>query len=278
MVRTTITLTRYREPNKLIFETLGALAGQQEVNAVVLFFDQNPDAETASICQSLNSGNIRFAYCSLDPHGLSRARNKAIEACETDTLLFIDADAVAEPAWASSLVSTLLQDNVGIAGGRILPQWHKPPLLITKARVVLEQYSILDYGDGMMPVPKIVGASFGIHLGRLGKEACFDERLGRQNDILLGGEESDLCARVRNTGLRIIYQGKAVVHHQVLPERVRYSWIFRRIFYAGVNRAIQGGMPSPTHRMTMWDYAFMPLVMVPYALGYQKGLRLRRQW
>jgi hypothetical protein len=29
--------------------------------------------------------------------------------------------------------------------------------------------------------------------------------------------------------------------------------------------------------MALWDYVFMPLVMIPYALGYLKGLQLRRQ-
>ena len=277
MVSTTITLTRHDEPNRLIVGTLKALALQENVSAVILFFDQRPDAETASLCQSLDSENIRFNYRPLEPCGISRARNTAIAACKTETLLFIDADAIPDPGWAASLAEALLPDNVGIAGGRILPEWHKPPLLITKARTVREQYSMLDYGDDMLQVPRVVGASFGIHLERLGQEARFDEDLGRRNGLLLGGEESDLCTRARDAGLQILYQGKAVVHHQVLPERIRYRWIFRRLFYAGVNRALRGGMPSPSHRMTLWDYIFMPLVMIPYALGYRKGLQLRRQ-
>lgn len=277
MVRTTITLTRHDEANKLIFETLRALAGQENVEAVVLFFDQQPEAETASVCRSLDSENIRFDYRPLEPCGISRARNTAIRACKTETLLFIDADAIPDPGWAASLAGTLLQDEVGIAGGRILPEWHRPPLLISKARIVFEQYSMLDFGNGVLPVPRVVGASFGIHLERLGQEARFDEDMGRQNGVLLGGEESDMCARARAAGLQILYQGMAVVHHQVLPERIRYRWIFRRLFYAGVNRALRGGMPSPSHRMTLWDYVFMPIVIIPYALGYRKGLQLRRE-
>lgn len=277
MVSTTITLTRHGEPNRLIFGTLKALALQEDVRAVVLFFDQIPNAETASLCHSLDSENVRFNYRSLEPCGISRARNTAIRACRTETLLFIDADAIPDPGWAASLAGTLLQDNVGIAGGRILPVWHRPPLLISKARIVFEQYSMLDFGNGVLEVPRVVGASFGVHLERLGQEARFDEDLGRQDGLLLGGEESDLCTRTQAAGLQILYQGKAVVHHQVLPERIRYRWIFRRLFYAGVNRALRGGMPSPSHRMALWDYVFMPLVMIPYALGYLKGSQLRRQ-
>jgi hypothetical protein len=27
--------------------------------------------------------------------------------------------------------------------------------------------------------------------------------------------------------------------------------------------------------MTAWDYVFMPLVLIPYALGYRKGISMR---
>mgnify|MGYP001827054842 FL=1 len=275
MLRTTITLTRYREPDELLFATLRGLTIQKDVDADVLFLDQNPGAAAEAFCHELDSGHIRFDYRRAQLRGISHARNLAIENCTTPTLLFIDADAIAEPDWASNLVRTLLPDGTGVAGGRILPEWHKRPLLMARAHIVYEQYSMLDHGNDLIPVSRVVGASFGINIEHLGREARFDEDLGRQNGILLGGEESELCARAVEAGLGVMYQGKAVVRHQVLPERIRYSWIFRRLYYAGVTRALRGGAPSPAHRMTAWDYVFMPLVLIPYALGYRKGISMR---
>jgi glucosyl-dolichyl phosphate glucuronosyltransferase len=275
MIDTTITLTRHREPNELIFKTLAGLANQQDVRASILFLDQSPDDETAIFCNDHNSDNITFDYRPLEFVSLSHARNIAIEACKTDTLLFIDADAIARFDWANKLAETLHLEGVGIAGGRIFLVWHKKPLFITSARVVHEQYSMLDYGSGMMSVPKIVGASFGINIHRMGREARFDEKLGRREGMLLGGEETDLCHRAIRAGLNVMYQGNAIVDHQVLPDRVTYHWIFRRLYYTGVNRAMLGGAPSPTHRMTVWDYVLMPIVLVPYTLGYLKGQGMR---
>lgn len=276
MLRTTIALTRHSEPNELVFGTLQALARQKDIEARILFLDQQPDAETAALCRSLGSDRIRFAYRRQKACGLSHARNVAIEDCDTPTLLFIDADAIAEPDWARELTRTLLQEKAGVAGGRIVLQWHRPPLLITRARIVAEQYSMLDHGAGMMEVPGIVGAGFGMNLAHLGSAARFDERLGRQGGGLLGGEESDLCRRVLAAGFSILYQGRALVYHQVPGERVRYRWIFRRLFYSGVTRALRGGGPSPKHRLAVWDVVFMPVVLVPYMLGYLKGRSLRR--
>jgi GT2 family glycosyltransferase len=275
MIDTTITLTRHRESNELIFKTLAGLANQQDIRARILFLDQSPDDETATFCNHQNSDYVTFDYRPLEPVSLSQARNIAIEACRTETLLFIDADAIARPVWANKLAETLRLDGVGVAGGRIFLVWYKKPLLITRARVVHEQYSMLDHGAGMMPVPKIVGASFGINIQRMGREARFDERLGRREGTLLGGEETDLCLRAIRAGLDVMYQGKAVVDHQILPDKVTYRWILRRLYYAGVNRAMLGGAPSPTHRMTVWDYVLMPIVLMPYTLGYLKGLGMR---
>lgn len=275
MIDTTITLTRHRESNELIFKTLAGLANQQDVRASILFLDQSPDDETAKFCNDHNSDNITFDYRPLESVSLSHARNIAIEACKTDTLLFIDADAIARFDWANKLAEALHLDGVGVVGGRIFLVWYKKPLLITRARVVHEQYSMLDHGAGMMPVTKIVGASFGINIDRMGEEAAFDEKLGRREGMLLGGEETDLCLRAIRAGLSVIYQGNAVVDHQVLPDRITYHWIFRRLYYTGVNRAMLGGAPSPTHGMAVWDYVFMPIVLVPYTLGYLKGLGMR---
>jgi hypothetical protein len=58
MLRATITLTRYRESNELIFMTLGVLEKQEEVEAIVLIFDQNPDSNIAAFSHSLGTGNI----------------------------------------------------------------------------------------------------------------------------------------------------------------------------------------------------------------------------
>jgi hypothetical protein len=88
---------------------------------------------------------------------------------------------------------------------------------------------------------------------------------------LLGGEESDLARRARARGLDVVYEGRAVVHHQILPERISYRWIFRRLFYAGLSRALLTGAPSPSQPMTRNDYLALPFVLPWYAAGYLCG-------
>ncbi len=271
----TITLTRYNEPNWLVEETLNSLAGQKGLTATVLFLDQMDDSEIASKLDVLSKPTVAFKYERIPARSLSFARNYAIQTAPDDVILFIDSDAVADPFWASRLASHLYSGAAAVVGGRILPLWHKAPPFICRSRVVLEQFSLLDLGEDCIPVRKIVGASFGLNRAAIKDQAYFDETLGRRQGKLLGGEETDLCERVRRADLPVLYDGAAVVRHQILPERARYRWIWKRLYFAGLCRAIKCGAPGPSHSVGRWDYLLLPIILPPYLLGYAYGKLVR---
>jgi len=268
MGKITIGLTRHKEPNWLLNETLRSLSLQRDVKAEVLVADQFYDKETEGYCRSLTTAELVFKYIVIPEKGLSYARNYVIKHCATHILLFTDADAVPDVNWAAELSTSLSRTNVGVAGGKITAKWYKPPLFITKANLIREQYSLLDLGDEESTTRKVIGANFGLHLGRLKDVAYFDVRLGRNNGNLMGGEETDLCMRVDEQGMDVYYNGRAIVYHQILPERVSYRWIVMRLYSAGFARAMRGGKLAPTHSKSFWDYLFMPFILAPYALGY----------
>ena len=149
----TVTLTRYDEPAWLLKQTLQSLAAQQGVLLHLLFLDQSSkDDGLRSYCEELSSNNLAIEYTAIPARSVSYARNAAIERTRTEKLLFIDADAIADSNWARELAATLDQPGVGIAGGRILPLWHRKPLWLARSGVILDQYSMLDLGRGMRPV------------------------------------------------------------------------------------------------------------------------------
>ncbi len=275
MKKITITLTRYKEPNWLLHQTLEGLSKQKGIRAEVLFLDQFENLETKNYCNFISTDLIKFRYVLIKPISLSYARNYAIKHCKTPLLLFIDTDAIPEKNWAQILSSSLLKEKVAIVGGKIIPKWHKKPLLLSKSSIVSEQYSMLDMGVKEIEVKKVVGANFSLNIERISeKQLYFDEELGRKEGVLLGGEEVDLCERVARTGMRVLYNGQAIVYHQVLPERIKYSWIFRRIYYSGFSRALRGGKPEPTtKKRNFWDYITLPIILPAYIFGYIRGKR-----
>lgn len=276
MLPVTISLTRYNEPDELFHESLLSLSRQKKVKAEVIVLDQQSSESTYRFCGSLNNPSLQFTYRVIDQVSLSYARTRAIEYCDTDVLLFIDADAAADSDWAFAL-GKVLQKEAAVAGGKIIPQWGKRPLWICRSRIIREQYSILDLGRKTFPTGRVLGANFGINLRMLGEQAYFDLNLGRKDGKLTSGEETDLCDRARKIGRRVYYCGSATVTHKIHPERMRYYWIWQRLLYAGKNRAMRGGFVNPLHEKLFWDYVMMPLIALPYSLGYFSQKKRIRQ-
>jgi glycosyltransferase involved in cell wall biosynthesis len=248
---------------------LESLASQQQVDATVLYLEQSDSRTVERRLPSLARPHVRFQFERIPAVSHSYARNYAIKNAATDVLLYIDSDAIADPLWSAKLSEALLQEEAAVSGGKILPKWHGKPLAIARSRLVLEQYSLLDLGEGTTEVSKVVGAGFGINRKLLGSEAHFASNLGRRKGSLLSGEETDLCSRAIALGQRIAYVGAACIHHQILPERIRYRWILRRFFYAGLGRARRGGRPDPSHgNLTPFDFIVLPLVLPFYLSGY----------
>lgn len=266
MAQVCISITRYDEADTLIVKCLTAALNQTGVSGEVLFLDQNVD----SVIDDRQFGNTALSLRVNRGHlqGLSEARNIALKKSPADLVLFLDADAIANPDWAMHLAVALSQPKVAVAGSRILPGWPGRAPILAKATAILDQYSMLDLGRQNRTVGKIVGAGFGVDRNKLASNFAFDTSLGRRGGKLFGGEETDFCNRARESGQQIVYCGKAVVTHLVDPDRLTLSWIMRRMFYAGAGRSAQGGGPSPSHKLNFWDWLFMPLYLPPYVAGW----------
>lgn len=266
----TITLTRYREPDWLVLETLESLALQTGVTGTVIFLDQMWSEEFACKIVALSGPAVSFAVLPCPERGLSHARNLGLEMARTDIVLFIDCDAIAAPDWAANLARAL-ENGATIAGSRILAQWVGRKPILARSQVVLDQYSILDWGEATIEASRIVGAAFGIVKSGAPSEMYFDCDLGRRQGLLVSGEESDLCRRVLAARGKIVYCGESAVLHQILPERLNVKWIWKRLYYAGVNRRRQSGAPSPSAPPCIWDWLLLPVILPPYIAGFVSG-------
>ncbi len=268
-----ITLTRYREPDWLVDEALDSLAAQEGVTGEVVFLDQNWDADFAEKVEARGNERLTFKCLPCEEKGICYARNLGIKLARHDVVIQIDPDVVVNPDWAETLVRALMQDDAALAGTRILPRWRGRRPLLSKSNVVLDQYSVLDWGDATMDVERIVSAGFALDRRKFRDIDFFDEKFGRRKGVLFGGAESDLSRRVREAGEKVIYVGAAVTMHQILPERMRWSWALRRLYFAGAARRQQGGAPAPSRKPGLWDWLLLPVILPPYALGYFRAYK-----
>lgn len=270
----TITATRYKEPNWLFHETIESLSRQKDVVADVLILDQFLTNETKEYCEKLSNENINIKYIVIEAKWLSFARNYAIKECKTDVLLYIDSDAIADEYWTINMLKTFEIDNqIWIVWWKIVPKWHKSPSILAKADYVYDVYSMLDLWDEIKENSKVVWANFWLNIARLWSEAFFDENLWRKPGKLLWGEESDLCERAIKKWLKIYYNWKSSVIHQVLPERINIMWILKRMYWGWYNRWLAGGKPKASNwwgKRNMWNYFILPVILPFYAFWFLK--------
>lgn len=279
--RALISLTRFSETTELVCETLESLAALEGTGFSVRLFDQRPDGRLDQAVGAFSTDRLPIKYQTIPARSLSYARNCAISAAadvKADIVLYIDADAVADPKWAMKLCAAMdAEPNVAMVGARIIARWRSPAPLLSKARFVCDQFSLLDLGIEQRRYHRVVGAGFGLHRTRLGAEARFDETLGRRDGRLFSGEESELCTRALAAGWDIHYNGAAVIHHQIMPQRAKTWWIMKRFYYAGWSRARVGGAPSPSHGPRGAEWIAVAFLAIPYLCGCAIGSRNRRK-
>lgn len=213
-----------------------------------------------------------------ESRGLSESRNKGLELAKNPIVAFDDADAIPQQSWLQEISKAFDIKAIAIAGGKIIPLWEKlPPIWLAKPSIKNDFFSMLDLGDEPKITDRIIGANFAIHKERF--KGTFALNLGRTTKGQMGGEETDLCQRAIDQGLKVYYTPHAIVKHHVSEYRISYKWLSYRAYYTGVSRAFRKGKPKPYGgkiAKSIWDYAFIAMIIVPYAFGYIKGLRMKK--
>ena len=136
----------------------------------------------------------------------------------------------------------------------------------------------IDLGPTPRPFPRgriPGGGNMALRRTALGRYGAFDPQLGRRGARLLGGEESDLFARLRRGGEQCWYVPGAVMYHIIPPSKLTRGYFDRLCRNIGVSQrtraAIDGGL------LRLWTgEAAKWCATLGIALGYCLTGRVRR--
>lgn len=146
--------------------------------------------------------------------GFAKANNIGVRAAKYSNLLFLNNDTLITEDFLSKPLSYLSDSKVGIVGIKLL----YPDNLVQHAGIVFNKLKRPDHifkfyknehpmVNRVYEVQAVTGACLFIQKEIYGRLGGFEEK------YLNGWEDIDLCFKVKNAGLKVLYTGETFVYH-----------------------------------------------------------------
>jgi glucosyl-dolichyl phosphate glucuronosyltransferase len=200
----------------------------------IIVVDNSPDHDL-SLSFAARFENIpNLTWIVEEIPGLSNARNVGIRVAAGPLVAFIDDDAVADPLWLANIVTGF--DRFGgmasILGGRVDPLWGAPrPGWLHDD--LLGHLSVVNWAGAARVAGErewVAGTNIAFRRAPLAAIGGFSANFGRRqgSQSLLGNEENEAIARLKEQGGHLIYDPDVIVGHLVPAERLTQAWFRRR--------------------------------------------------
>lgn len=251
-------------------DTLNAVASVQAQrpapHELVVVVDHNPQLQ-ARLAEQLPDVRV---VANRNERGLSGARNTGVELVDSDVVIFLDDDAMAQPGWLAGLAQHYASPWVLGVGGRIDPGWagERPPWWPPEFDWIVGcNYT----GQHAGVVRNLIGANASFRR-ELFADGGFVTGIGRSASVQrpVGCEETEFCIRVgkaRPDGV-FLYDDRAAVMHRVPAARQNFSYFRTRCYSEGLSKAqVTESVGVGSGLATEWTYSTVTL-----PLGVLRGL------
>ncbi len=190
-----------RNGEAVIGPCIRSLLGARYPNArsEILVVDNASTDRTAEIIQQFP---VRYLFAA--ERGPSCARNRGIEECKGDWVVFVDADCVATTEWLAELVLPFENSDVWGVAGEIISY---PPK--TKA----QRYMAMRKSLWQKPAVESRFWPFAVTANVAFRRETF-AHIGLFDPLLVRGQDKDFGRRFLDAGLELAYAPRAVVFHR----------------------------------------------------------------
>lgn len=198
------------------------------------------------VTQIAQRSAIRIKYKVVPEPGLHCGRHAGAYNAQSDLLLYVDDDIIADPAWLQAIVEAFADPAVQLVGGRNLPHYAtEPPAWVDGLKSTLPNggwalgyLSLLDLGDKPITMDPnyIWGLNFAIRKEALKKLGGFNpDGMPWELRRYRGDGESAVTRKAKAFGLKAVYRPDALVYHQVPKSRLTVEYFERRAHLQGIS-------------------------------------------
>jgi len=227
---------------------------------VILMDNETTDVEALWLMDQYPVRRIHFP----NPFNFSRANNLGAQQAAGELLLFLnnDTEIVAED-WLQQLLYYAEQPDVGAVGALLLYEnrtvQHAGVVLGIRGTADHAMRGFPEYVDGYagsLACAREVSAVTAACL--MMRKSLFREIGGFNEHFFTAYQDVDLCLRLRDRGLRIIYTPQAVVlHHEWASRKTYYDMVDRMLLLDRWEPVIERGDPyyNPNLELESGDYS-----------------------
>ncbi|MGA9033063.1 MAG: glycosyltransferase family 2 protein, partial [Sulfuricaulis sp.] len=186
--------------------------------------------------------NVRYVYEAIP--GATPARHRGATEAHGAILVYIDDDIVADRGFLASISDAFSDPSVHLVGGKNLPNYAAPPPAWVDQLwqrgpdyAFCIDYSLSDHGDRRREIDPdhVWTLNFSIRRDTLMRLGGFHPDLvPRRYQRYQGDGETGLTMKLKEQGLKAIYEPGALVHHLVAAERLNMEYLEKRRFFQGV--------------------------------------------
>jgi glycosyltransferase involved in cell wall biosynthesis len=240
-----------RDRAALLAETLRRLCAQSVPAGLdweILVVDNASSDDTADVVKrAAEQSPVPLRYVQEPETGLAIARNRGWREARGEIVAYVDDDTLVDRLWLAEALGPYAAERVAGVGGRLLPLVD-PVIRDGFDPGWLEVYTF-DRGPEH-DVDVVSGANMSFRRAVLERIGGFEVQLGRIGGCLLGGDEYDVCRKIRREPgrLRIVYNPRMLVHHRLPVAPFSDALLVKRSHCGGISNALLDRKERPLRR------------------------------
>jgi glucosyl-dolichyl phosphate glucuronosyltransferase len=202
---------------------------------IIFVSDHNDDLLTRAKAEFADV----MVIANVETRGLSGARNTGIAASTAALLLFLDDDAIADPAWLAQLARACAAADVLGATGTINPLWiGSRPDWFPEEFMWTIGCTYRGLPQGAATIRNLMGASMALKRSVFDRVGAFNRVFGRESN-LVSCEETELCIRAQAAfpTARFVLVPAAIIQHKVPASRLTWRYFAARCHAEGLSKA-----------------------------------------
>lgn len=231
--------------SEVIVPAITALARQhlpRGIGAEVILADNNSSDKTIRLAQKTwkkEKPPFPLRVIPVREQGLIHARKAGVFNAAFDSILFVDDDNILEPRWISGVFEIFRnQPRAGIIGGynQPAPAAEPPPWFYSFPSVFA--CKMQEQPSGPLTRKKTVfGAGMAIRTALIRNMFASGPPLflvGRKGDLLMRGEDSEICMRAALMGWDVWYENSLRLQHRISEKRLNWPYVMTCRKWAGI--------------------------------------------